>query len=86
MMKRTRMICTILPLVGIVLLLVGLITPVFQTESAEPSVGIIGGADSPTYLLLLKSTAGGLFLWMAIAGAVLTAASAVLLVVGRKKK
>lgn len=85
-MKRTRLIGMILTLVGIVLLLVGLIAPVFRMEPAEPSVGIIGGADSPTYLLILQTAAGGLFLWMAIAGAVMTAAAFVVMVVGRNKK
>ena len=86
-MKHARTIGMILALAGTILLLIGLIAPVFQMEPAsEPSVGIIGGADGPTYLLTLKAAAGGLFLWMAIAGAVMTVVSAVLLIAGRKKK
>ena len=85
-MKRTRTIGMVLALVGIALLLVGLITPVFLRETVSaPSVGIIGGADGPSYLLTLKAAAGGMFLWMAIAGAVMMVASLALLVVGRKK-
>ena len=86
-MKSTRTLALIFALAGIALLLIGLIAPVFLQETAPtPSVGIIGGAGGPTYLLTLKAAAGGLFLWMAIAGAVMTVASAVLIVVGRKKK
>ena len=85
-MRHARTIGMILALAGTILLLIGLIAPVFQMEPAsEPSVGIIGGADGPTYLLTLKA-ADGLFLWMAIAGAVMTVVSAVLLIAGRKKR
>lgn len=85
-MKRTRTLALILALAGIALLLIGLIAPVFLQETAPtPSVGIIGGADGPTYLLTLKAVAGGLFLWMVIIGAVMIVASVVLLIVGRKK-
>lgn len=85
-MKYARTVSLILVLAGVALLIFGLIAPVFCMETAsDPSVGIIGGADGPTYLLLLKSTAGGLFLWMAIAGAGMIGASPVLLIAGRKK-
>lgn len=85
-MKRARTIGMILALAGTILLLIGLIAPVFQMEPAsEPSVGIIGGSDGPTYLFTLKAAAGGLFLWMAIAGAVMTVVSLILLIFGRKK-
>ncbi len=85
-MKSTRTLALILALAGIALLIVGLIAPVFLQETAPtPSVGIIGGADGPTYLLTLKAAAGGLFLWMAIAGAVMTVSAIVWLIVGRKK-
>lgn len=85
-MKRTRTIALILALVGIALQLVGLTTPLLQRDAAPtPSVGIIGGADGPTYLLTLRSVAGGLFLWMSVVGAVTTVSAIVLLIVGRKK-
>lgn len=85
-MKRTRTLALILILVGIALLLVGLITPLLLRDAAPtPSVGIIGGADGPTYLLTLRSVAGGLFLWMAAAGAVMAVSAIVLLIVGGKK-
>lgn len=85
-MKRTRTIALILALAGIALLLIGLIAPVFLQETAPtPSVGIIGGADTPTYLLTLRSVAGGLFLWIAAIGAVMVVSAIGLLIVGRKK-
>jgi Na+-transporting methylmalonyl-CoA/oxaloacetate decarboxylase beta subunit len=85
-MKRTRTIALILALAGIALLLIGLIAPVFLQETAStPSVGIIGGADTPTYLLILRSVAGGLFLWIAAIGAVMVVSAIGLLMVGRKK-
>ena len=47
-MKRTRTIALILALVGIALLLVGLTIPLLLQDTAPtPSVGIIGGADTP---------------------------------------
>ena len=86
-MKRTRTIGIVLAILGISLLLIGLIAPVFLRETAStPSVGIIGGADGPTYLLTLKAAAGGLFLWMVVAGAVMMVVSVVLLIAGRRKK
>lgn len=86
-MKRTRTIGIVLAIVGIALLLIGLTAPLFMQETvAAPSIGIIGGADGPSYLLTLKATAGGLFLWMAIVGALMTVTSVVLLIAGRKKK
>ncbi len=85
-MKPTRTIGIVLAIMGIALLLIGLTAPLFvQETAATPSVGIIGGADGPTYLLTLKAAAGGLFLWMAIAGAVMMIASVVLLIAGRRK-
>ena len=86
-MKRTRTIGIVLAIVGIALLLIGLTAPLFVQETATtPSVGIIGGADGPSYLLTLKAAAGGLFLWMAIVGAVMMTASVVLMIAGRRKK
>lgn len=85
-MKHTRTLALILTFIGIALLLVGLIAPLLLQDAAPtPSVGIIGGANAPTYLLTLKAAAGGLFLWMVIIGAVMIVASVVLLIVGRKK-
>ncbi|MBQ7355760.1 MAG: hypothetical protein IJW62_09630 [Clostridia bacterium] len=85
-MKRTRTLAVILALIGIAFLLIGLIAPLLLRDAAPtPSVGIIGGADGPTYLLILRSAAGGLFLWIAAIGAVTTVSSIVLLIVGRKK-
>ena len=85
-MKRTRTLALILALVGIALLLIGLTTPLLLRDAAPtPSVGIIGGADTPTYLLILRSVAGGLFLWMAVAGALTIVSAIVLLIVGKKK-
>ena len=86
-MKRTRTLAVAFAIIGIALLLIGLVAPVIlQTNAPTPSIGIIGGADGPTYLLTLKAVAGGLFLWMAIVGGLMTVASAVLLIAGRKKK
>ena len=86
-MKHTRTLAVAIAIIGIALLFVGLIAPVIlQTNAPTPSIGIIGGADGPTYLFTLKAVAGGLFLWMAIVGALMTVTSVVLLIAGRKKK
>ena len=78
-----RTIGNALTIADIVLLIVGLF---LSTTVSEPAVGIIGGADSPIYLAVLRTAAGGLFLTTEIAGVGMTVASLILLLIGRKKK
>ncbi len=57
-MKAKKISCIFLAF-GILVLCIGALMPVFAFSN-DASVGIIGGADSPTYLFLLFNHLGGL--------------------------
>lgn len=58
---------------GVLLLLAGLVCPLFMLDG-EPSPGIIGGAGAPSYLFLLRRMPSAVLLpagvFLALAGAV----------------
>ena len=75
--------------VGIVLCLLGgaaillsLLIPVVTMSQMDGAIGIIGGADWPTFLFLLESK----FLWLAVCGILGCAAGIVLILLNRVKK
>lgn len=70
-MKKAALIICIISALAIV---ASLIVPLIAVISADgPSVGIIGGADTPTYLLFYRS-----YIWLTCLGIVGLAVSAVL--------
>ncbi|MBR4853076.1 MAG: hypothetical protein IKV01_05660 [Clostridia bacterium] len=86
-MKKAGIITLILGAVtsfaSIVIPLCGVITSLLTRQQ---SVGIIGGADGPTAILITKSTFGGLPSIAFFMGACAITAGIVLLIVSAKKK
>ena len=75
--------------VGIVLCLLGtaanllsLLIPIVTMSRMDGAIGIIGGADWPTFLFLLETK----FLWLAVCGILGCAAGIVLILLNRVKK
>ena len=75
--------------VGIVLCLLGtaanllsLLVPIVMMSRMEGAIGIIGGADWPTFLFLLETK----FLWLAVCGILGCAAGIVLILLNSVKK
>lgn len=86
-MKKASVIALIL---GILMLLTSVILPVISvitsmTASAQ-SADIIGGADTPTFLLLFSLACRGVPTVLAIAALLVIAASVVLLFIAKKKE
>ncbi|MBO5402839.1 MAG: hypothetical protein J6A85_06685 [Clostridia bacterium] len=87
-MKKASVIALIL---GILMLLTSVILPVISvltsmSASAAQSTGIIGGADTPTFLLLFSLACSGVPTVLAIAALLVIAASVVLLFIAKKKE
>ena len=87
-MKKASVIALIL---GILMLLTSVILPVISvltsmSASAAQSTGIIGGADTPTFLLLFSLACRGVPTVLAIAALLVIAASVVLLIIAKKKE
>jgi Na+-transporting methylmalonyl-CoA/oxaloacetate decarboxylase beta subunit len=75
--------------IGIVLCLLGtaanllsLLIPIVTMSRMDGAIGIIGGADWPTFLFLLETK----FLWLAVCGILGCAAGIVLILLNRVKK
>ncbi len=82
-MKKAALIICIISAFAIV---ASLIVPLIAVISADgPSVGIIGGADAPTYLLLSTVLMPfRAFIWLACLGIVGLAVSAILWIKSKK--
>ena len=75
--------------IGIVLCLLGtaanllsLLVPIVTMSRMDGAIGIIGGADWPTFLFLLETK----FLWLAVCGILGCAVGIVLILLNRVKK
>ena len=70
---------------GVLLLCAAVLLPIHTVENAPAGVGIIGGADLPTFLLIFRHGNGGLYYAMALLGVLSLIASLVLVVLAKKK-
>ena len=61
-MRKKRILSAVLAAVGTVALMVGWLVPVAAVKYAEQNgtLGIIGGADGPTYIYVRSTMAGGI--------------------------
>ncbi len=87
-MKKASVIALIL---GILMLLTSVVLPVISvitsiTASANQSTGIIGGADTPTFLLLFSIACDGFPTFLAIIGFLFITASIVIRFIAKKKE
>ena len=72
----------VLCLLGAAAILLSLLIPVVTMSRMDGAIGIIGGADWPTFLFLLETR----FLWLAVCGIVGCAAGIVLILLNKVKK
>ena len=72
----------VLCLLGAAAILLSLLIPVVTMSRMDGAIGIIGGADWPTFLFLLETK----FLWLAVCGILGCAAGIVLILLNRVKK
>ena len=72
----------VLCLLGAAAILLSLLIPVVTMSRMDGAIGIIGGADWPTFLFLFETR----FLWLAVCGIVGCAAGIVLILLNKVKK
>ncbi len=84
-LSATVIILACLLATGILLLCLAVILSINTIEGATEGVGIIGGADLPTFLLVLRHGKSGVYFMMALLGALSLIASVAILVFGKKK-
>ena len=72
----------VLCLLGAAAIILSLLIPIVTMSRMEGAIGIIGGADWPTFLFLLETK----FLWLAVCGILGCAAGIVLILRNRVKK
>ena len=72
----------LLCLLGAAVILLSLLIPVATMSQTNAAIGIIGGADWPTFLFLFETR----FLWLAICGILSCAAGIVLILLNKVKK
>lgn len=81
-MKGTKRLAIILATVGgIAVFAAGaMLIPALQTD--QPAVGIIGGADFSTFLLLVREVLSSAVGWLLVSGMLCLVASAVTAIIG----
>ena len=72
----------VLCLLGAAVILLSLLIPVATMSQTNAAIGIIGGADWPTFLFLFESR----FLWLAMCGILSCVAGIVLILLNKVKK
>ena len=72
----------LLCLLGAAVILLSLLIPVATMSQTNAAIGIIGGADWPTFLFLFETR----FLWLAMCGILSCAAGIVLILLNKVKK
>ena len=72
----------VLCLLGAAAILLSLLVPIVTMSRMDGAIGIIGGADWPTFLFLLETR----FLWLAVCGIVGCAAGIILILLNKVKK
>ena len=83
-MKKAAVIALIL---GIIMIITSVVLPILSIiASAEEAVGIIGGADGPTAILITTEISRMLWALLITAGAALVAAIAVTFIVLKSRK
>ena len=75
-MKKKTLIAFLLLAVGIVLILgTAIAAAIYLKLKFDGGIGLIGGADYPTYFLIFRHAYNGLFYLLTIVGAALSVAS-----------
>ena len=72
----------VLCLLGAAVILLSLLIPVATMSQTNAEIGIIGGADWPTFLFLFETR----FLWLAMCGILSCVAGIVLILLNKVKK
>jgi Na+-transporting methylmalonyl-CoA/oxaloacetate decarboxylase beta subunit len=72
----------VLCLLGAAAILLSLLIPIVTMSRMDGAIGIIGGADWPTFLFLLETK----FLWLAACGGVACTAGIILILLNKVKK
>ena len=72
----------VLCLLGAAVILLSLLIPVATMSQTNAAIGIIGGADWPTFLFLFETR----FLWLAMCGILSCAAGIVLILLNKVEK
>ena len=72
----------VLCLLGAAVILLSLLIPVATMSQTNAAIGIIGGADWPTFLFLFETR----FLWLAMYGILSCVAGIVLILLNKVKK
>jgi Na+-transporting methylmalonyl-CoA/oxaloacetate decarboxylase beta subunit len=72
----------VLCLLGAAVILLSLLIPVATMSQTNAAIGIIGGADWPTFLFLFETR----FLWLAMCGILSCVAGIVLILLNKVKK
>jgi Na+-transporting methylmalonyl-CoA/oxaloacetate decarboxylase beta subunit len=72
----------VLCLLGAAAIILSLLIPIVTMSRMDGAIGIIGGADWPTFLFLLETK----FLWLAVCGILGCVAGIVLILLNRVKK
>ena len=72
----------VLCLLGAAVILLSLLIPVATMSQTNAAIGIIGGADWPTFLFLFETR----FLWLAMCGILSCVAGVVLILLNKVKK
>lgn len=72
----------VLCLLGVAAILLSLLIPVVAMPQMDGTIGIVGGADWPTFLVLFETR----FLWLAMCGFLSCVAGIVLILLNKVKK
>ena len=72
----------VLCLLGAAVILLSLLMPVATMSQTNAAIGVIGGADWPTFLFLFETR----FLWLAMCGILSCVAGIVLILLNKVKK
>lgn len=72
----------LLCLLGAAVILLSLLIPVATMSQTNAAIGIIGGADWPTFLFLFETR----FLWLSVCGILSCVAGIVLILLNKVKK
>ena len=72
----------VLCLLGAAAIILSLLIPIVTMSRMDGAIGIIGGADWPTFLFLLETK----FLWLAVCGILGCAAGIILILINKVKK
>ena len=81
-MKLTKKLAILLAVVGILAVFASVAVLMTAMRGTQPSTGIIGGADLPTMLLMLRQSATSAVGWLMASGMLCLIASLVTAIVG----